>query len=408
MFKNKKEYLEKRNALLKEAENLLNEGKFEDFQAKEEEIKELDNKFEAFAKAQANLNALKDNGAISNAILDMNNGQPNVIDPDNKIVTNDPFNSVEYRTEFMNFCKTGALPKQFSNADEFTTTSDAGAVIPTTIMKEIIKEMKEYGQIFKRIRNTNIKGGVEVPILSLKPKATWINENTVSDTQKVTSNTKVSFSYHGLECRVAISLLADIVTLDMFEAEFTKLISEAMVIALETAIIKGSGSGSPLGITVDPRITAEQIITIPAADFGKWDVWKKKVFAKIPLSYRARGSFIMAVGTFEGYIDGMTDTTGQPIGRVNHGITDGPKERFEGREVILVEDDVVAPYESAVADDVVAVFCRLSDYCINSNMQMRTFRWLDHDTNQYVDKALLIADGKILDPKGVLIIKKGL
>jgi hypothetical protein len=35
------------------------------------------------------------------------------------------------------------------------------------------------------------------------------------------------------------------------------------------------------------------------------------------------------------------------------------------------------------------------------------YRWLDHDTNQWVDKAILVADGKILDPNGVLIIKKG-
>jgi hypothetical protein len=40
-------------------------------------------------------------------------------------------------------------------------------------------------------------------------------------------------------------------------------------------------------------------------------------------------------------------------------------------------------------------------------MQLAMYRWLDHDTNQWVDKALLIADGKILDPNGVMIIKKG-
>lgn len=114
----------------------------------------------------------------------------------------------------------------------------------------------------------------------------------------------------------------------------------------------------------------------------------------------------MAAGTFETYIDGMTDANGQPIGRVDHGITEGPQERFSGREVILVEDDVIAPYDAAAAGDVIAVFCKLTDYAINSNMQLQMFRWLDHDTNQWVDKAILIADGKILDPNGVIIIKR--
>ena len=40
-------------------------------------------------------------------------------------------------------------------------------------------------------------------------------------------------------------------------------------------------------------------------------------------------------------------------------------------------------------------------------MQLTMFRYLDHDTNQWVDKALLIADGKILDPNGFVIVKKG-
>ena len=193
----------------------------------------------------------------------------------------------------------------------------------------------------------------------------------------------------------------------MFENEFTRLIVEAMIKALEKAIISGTGSGQPLGITQDTRVPAENIITLSSTDFGKWEAWKKKVFAKIPLAYRAGGAFIMAAGTFEGYIDGMTDANGQPIGRTNYGITSGPQERFGGRDVILVEDDVIAPYESANTDDVVAVFCKLSDYCINSNMQMIMYRWIDHDNNQKVNKALLVADGKILDPNGVIIIKKG-
>jgi HK97 family phage major capsid protein len=274
-------------------------------------------------------------------------------------------------------------------------------------MKEIISKLKAYGQIFSRVRKLSVKGGVEFPILSLKPVASWINETTPSERKKLTVNTKVSFSYYGLECKVATSLLADTTTLDGFEATVTTLIVEAMVIALETAIIKGTGTGQPLGVTVDPRIPVGNIITLTAAEFATFAAWKKKVFAAVPLSYRARGSFVMAAGTFEGYIDGMVDTVGQPVGRVNSGITEGPQERFGGREVILVEDDIIAPYAAAATNDIVAVFCNLNDYAVNSNMQMTMYRWLDHDTNQYVDKAILVADGKILDPNGVIIVKKG-
>jgi hypothetical protein len=40
-------------------------------------------------------------------------------------------------------------------------------------------------------------------------------------------------------------------------------------------------------------------------------------------------------------------------------------------------------------------------------MQMTMYRYIDHNTNQYVDKALLIADGKVLDPNAFIIVKKG-
>ena len=63
---NKQEYLDLRNGLYTEAENLINEGKLEEGQSKIQEITNLDNKFENEAKALANLNALKDNSKVTN------------------------------------------------------------------------------------------------------------------------------------------------------------------------------------------------------------------------------------------------------------------------------------------------------------------------------------------------------
>jgi HK97 family phage major capsid protein len=176
---------------------------------------------------------------------------------------------------------------------------------------------------------------------------------------------------------------------------------------MEIEIIKGNGTTEMMGVTVDTRVVAGQSITLSSTEIDTWEAWKKKVFAKIPLSYRAGGIFVMGAGTFDGYIDGMTDANGQPIGRVTYGITEGTNYRFGGKEVVEVEEDVIASYDSASTGDVVAVFINPTDYVINSNMQMTMYRWLDHDTNQWVDKAILINDGKLLDAAGVLLIKKG-
>ena len=115
----------------------------------------------------------------------------------------------------------------------------------------------------------------------------------------------------------------------------------------------------------------------------------------------------MAQSTFDGYIDGMVDANGQPIGRVNYGIDGGETYRFGGKEVETVEEDIIAAYETAAVNDVVAVFADLKNYAINSNMKMTTVKWIDNDDNQIKNKVLLICDGKILDPNGVILIKKG-
>lgn len=321
---------------------------------------------------------------------------------------NDPFDTPEYREAFMNFvCRGVAIPKEL-RADATTTTADAGAVIPTTILNEIVKEVKSYGNLYNAVRKLNVQGGVQIPILSLVPTATWISADTgtsESDKQKVEAKTSVVFNYYGLECKVAQTLLANVTTLEMFQSLFVPLAVEAMAKAIDIAIMNGTGTGEPLGITKDTRIPSGNIITLTDEEFKSWGGWKKKVFGKMKKAYR-KGAFHMAQATFDGYIDGMEDADGQPIGRVNYGIDGEEKYRFGGKSVETVEDDVIKPYDDAASGEVVAVFGDLSKYGFNSNLTMTTVKWVDHDTNEIKNKVILIADGKIIDPYGFLIIKK--
>lgn len=321
----------------------------------------------------------------------------------------DPYDTEEYRTAFMEFCKRGTPIPLNLRADATTKTTDASAVIPTTILNEIIQELKVYGNLYAAVRKLNVQGGVNIPILSLKPTATWITANTAtseSDKQKIQANTSVSFNYYGLECKISQTLLTNVTTIDAFQQLFAPLAVEAIAKALDIAIMNGSGTGEPLGITKDTRIPAGNVITLTPTEFASWSDWKKKVFAKMKKAYRD-GRFFMSQATFDGYIDGMVDSNGQPIGRVNYGIDGGETYRFGGKTVETVEDDVIKAYEDASTGDVVAVFVKPTDYIINSNMEMQTVKWVDNDTNEIKNKVILIADGKLADANGVILIKKG-
>lgn len=315
----------------------------------------------------------------------------------------DKYDTEEYRTAFMeHVCRNVPIPPQYRAT---TTTGDAGAVIPTTILNEIIQRIDSYGNIFSKVRKLAIQGGVAIPILSLKPEATWIGETTPSQDKKIQANTNITFSYFGLECKISQTLLVNVTTLAMFQQLFVPLATEAMVKAAELSIISGSGTNQPLGILNDSRIPAENIIEISAEDMATWGGWKKAVFAKMKKSYRT-GEFIMNQATFDGYIDGMTDQTGQPIGRVNYGIDGAETYRFGGKNIETVDDFLLPSYEECAAGEAFAIFGKLSDYGWNSNMEMQTVKWTDHDTNEIKNKCILIADGKLIDPNGILIIKK--
>ncbi len=324
----------------------------------------------------------------------------------------EPTDTKEYRTAFMEFvCRGTPIPENLRaevpqlRANEVTTTTDTSAVIPTTLMNKIVEKMETYGNVWARVTKTNIQGGVEIPVLTLKPEATWIGESNSSDDKKVKADEKISFSYYGIECKIAQTLLANVVTLEIFQNKFVQLSTEAIIKGIEKAIFVGSGSGQPTGILKESRVPKENIITMKPEDMT-WDGWHKKVKAKMKKAYR-NGQFYMSQGTWDGTINGMVDTTGQPIARVNYGIDGKEINRFLGKEVETVEEEILQDYENAKTGDVFAVFINMSNYAVNSNLKMITVKWIDNDTNQVKNKNIMICDGKLIDPNGVLIIKKG-
>lgn len=325
----------------------------------------------------------------------------------------DKYASLEYRTAFKDYAQRGVpIPAEYraAGADGVTSTSDLGAVIPTTVMNEIIKNVsKVYGQVYSKVRKIGVKGGVKIPVGDLKASFKWITESTVSPRQKGAEiNEYVEFSYNMGEIRVAQTLLSSIVALDVFENEVINIMTEAYVEAMDKGIINGSGDGQLLGITRDPRVT--NVITMSSSDLASWKAWRTKLFAKIPLSKRGQGEFLFTSATVESCLLTMQDSTGKPIFKeaTDLTVTDSSTAgRFFGRTVTLVEPDVLEDSDTASANDIIGIYWVPSDYCINTNYDFRIKRYFDEDLNQWIDKTIVVVDGKLLDPAGCWIIKKG-
>lgn len=400
----REQYLNRRNELLNQAQAHLDAHELDKFNETKAEIEKLDREFEDSAREQANLDALR------GAPVNCNPSAMAVNTPTGAPVATfgsangTPENTDTYEHAFMNFvCRGTAIPAQYHNAA--TGVSESSAVIPSTLLHEIIRELKTTGSIYSQLRQLNIQGGVEVPVLTLMPEASWSGE-AASAEQSVETKEKVVFTYHGLECKIAQTLLANVVTIKEFNDLFVPLAVEAIMKAIEIGVFKGTGEGQMLGITKDSRIPAKNVITLSSKEMTEFKSWKKKVFGIIKKSYSA-GKFYMAEGTFQGEIDGMVDANGQPVARTNYGISGGSSYFFGGKAVETVEDFILTPYDAASEGEVIAVFGDLKNYGFNSNMKMETVKWTDHNTNKVYTKVILICDGKVLDPNGFIIIKKG-
>ena len=399
----KEEYMEKRKGLVDSAQALIDGSKLKEAADKTEEIKELDDKFDAESKAQANLNALSGTPKI----VDISTaGKPvagmvaeSTAVPQGPV---DVYDSAEYRKAFMNYVLRGtAFPANLRDAAESTTTPDVGAVIPTTIAQRIVEKMESIGMILPLVTHTAYKGGVSIPTSAVKPVATWVAEGAGSDTQKKATG-NITFGYYKLRCAISLSLETSVVTLGFFETTFVREVSEAMVKAQEQAIVSGSGSGQPKGILAE---TAPDGQNVDVTATGKID-YSTLVDAEaaLPLAYESGAVWFMTKKTFMKFV-GMVDSAKQPIARVNYGINGAPERTLLGRRVVL--NDYMPSYADTVTSDTVVAFLfRPEDYVLNTNYAVTIKRYEDNETDDQVTKAIMLVDGKVVDKNSLVTVTK--
>lgn len=394
---NKEKYLAGRKKLTDEAQAFIDAGKLEDANAKTKEIEALDAQYDNAAKAQANLNALAGKAPVApvvNALVEGSQMSNEITEP----TYTDMYDTAEYRMAFMKNCLSGtAIPAKFVNADANTKTSDVGAVIPTTIMNKIIEKIEATGMILPLITRTSYKGGLSIPTSSVKPTATWVAEGATSDKQKKSTGT-IIFAMYKLRCAISVSLEVDTTAMPIFETTFINNVTEAMIKANEQAIINGTGIGQPKGILAETVVDGQNIDLTEGTAITYADLIKME--AALPSAYETGAKWFMTKKTFMA-IAGMTDTAGQPIGRVNYGINGAADRTILGRQVVI--NDYMSSYATAVEADTVIVFLfNPKDYILNTNYQMTVKRYEDNDTEDIVTKAIMLVDGKVVDKNSLV------
>lgn len=371
-------YQSKRLELCNQAQDLVNAGRLEEFNAIKKSIEDLDNDFDIQAKALNEMLVLNRGNQVTDIEKLSINKKGKVIDTMNNNFVNETTSTQEYRMAFMNYVTKGeAMPAEFKNV---TKTTEVGAVIPDNVLQKIVEKMESTGMILQLVTRTAFKGGVTVPTSTVKPVATWVAEGAGSEKQSKTLGA-VTFAYHKLRCAVAVSLEVDEMALPVFEATLINNIAEAMTKAIENAILNGSGVGQPKGILTE---TAAETITVDGAITFE-DICQAE--GALDLAYEKDAVWFMSKKQFAEVL-AIVDQQGQPVARVNYGLAGKPERAIFGRPVVL---------NNYMPEGTAAFLFNPKDYILNTSFAMGIKEYYDEDTDDRIKKSVMLVDGKAVD-----------
>lgn len=257
----REKYLESRQNLLNEAETFLNEGSIENYEAKEAEIKELDSKFDAISKAQANINALKESQPKVNKEMkfpaEARNSEPvkkfkNLAEQLSAIKDQATTGVMDSRLmEIQNHSRMNSLGL---NTD---VGSDGGFAIQTDFAGLIMESAAKAGDILpkvdrytvsdksNRVEWTQIKetdvsehvyGGIQMYWKGEEEEATASKPQLEEKDLKLVKLTGLAYATHEFETHS-----------DFASQLYSKAFELGVQRKLEAAIIAGNGVGQPLG-----------------------------------------------------------------------------------------------------------------------------------------------------------------
>lgn len=324
---NLKSYKERRDALLEEAQNMIDDGNLEAAAEKKTEIEALDKDFEKQKAAKESLNALKDSVRI-----------PEIVDTkstlDNSMQRKDiGVSSEAYRNAFFKHLLGQDEQMTLLENEAFThTTTTTSAPLPTTMLNTIwdlvtgqhaiMGDITIYrtGTILEVVKHTEITQG----------KAKKVAEATANEDEQNTM-VKVTLSGNDFSKHVNVSYAEAKMSVDALESYLTNEIASGLGEAMAEDTIQTISGGINSANKITTATSGEVTYSELAGAFGKL----KRVGTCVAYMTRA---------TLYNRLVAMTDGTGRPIFQPS--LQTGAAGTLLGATIKI---------EDAVADDVILI-----------------------------------------------------
>ncbi|ELD8124362.1 phage major capsid protein [Staphylococcus pseudintermedius] len=336
-----------RNASLEDIETRAGEIRGTIENDPEADVTKLNIEIEGLNQAKENIKE-KEQEQVENRSYNPITGQQ--FKQNNEIQNNNVFGTEEYRSAFFkkmlgqelsdveqrSFNHAMDIQKSEHRADEFTSSSNASAVIPEQTLNEVIRRARTQGGLLANVRSFNMPTKIRIPISTPQERAEWHTEGAKVEADKVVT-TAVSFEANEIIKIFSISVKAKTMSISAFESYLVEELTNCVVEAIEYALINGTGNNQGQGILTGITWNDENSLELT----GKYTDFTKAL-GMLKRGYAQNAKFAMSNATLYNTVYGVQDGNKRPIF-----VQDAQRENVGyifGKQVIIddnIEDDTI-------------------------------------------------------------------
>ena len=232
-------------------------------------------------------------------------------------ISGDVLSSPEYRSAFLKSLLNQQLtqPEQAAfnrmqtetRSNEFISTTDAAAVLPTALLDEVISKARTMGGILPHCRSFAMPSKIAIPVMTPGSAAAWHVEGAAVDTDEAVP-VSVTFAGYEIVKIFSISVAARTMSITAFESYLVQELAACIMSTISNALVNGTGNGQGTGI-----LTATG--TTPTT-YTKTGITYADIVRIMPLlkrGYAAGAMFAMSNATLYGQIYALTDQNKRPV-----------------------------------------------------------------------------------------------
>ena len=366
--------------------------------ANEEELVEIRKEIEALKDIEIVEEVkIDERNLLKGAIEDLESRNANIsnanviekpVREERKVEETNIFETEEYRSAFLKKLQGRKLNEKEERAMT-TAAASGGAAIPTTTLNRIEEMLRQTSALYNLVDVLNIPGYLAIPVEDTVNDASWIaeGENSTDSNDKLKS---VNFAAYKLIRTISITAEVSKMTVSAFENCIVKKITDRMAMAIENAILNGTGNGQPKGILTE-NIT--KLESNEKDKFGYEDICK--IMANLKAGYKKGSAFVVNTQTLWNDIatikigDNLVfipDATGEYSGRIF------------GKPVI--EDEFI--------EEGKILYGLFDKYTINwnENINVTSDDSAEFRSGNRVYRGMALVDGKTVNTEAFVIMEK--